>query len=57
MSFDGLPRTIYVKVSTELLAQMFYDGWSQPVQLRPVKDPDDDTWELEIRIPQAEPGQ
>jgi hypothetical protein len=39
-----LPRTIYVKVTTELLADLF--DWSEPVRVKVEKNYTDDTYEM-----------
>lgn len=42
-----VPRTIYVKVSTELLAEL--SEWSPTVQAKIERDWNDDTYELVFR--------
>lgn len=39
-----LPRTIYVKVSTALLAEL--SEWSEPVRVKVERDWNDDTFEM-----------
>lgn len=47
------PRTIFVKVSTELLSSM--NEWSEPVQVRIERQPDD-TYEMVFRKVESPDG-
>ncbi len=46
MTVTVLPRTIYVKVSTELLAE--YAAWSEPLCVMIERQPDD-TYEMTFK--------